>query len=92
MPYPDSRNGAVKSTAASLSALTLSEVSAMSKRFSTTASISPFHLPSRPSTPHFGSATRVSSNSNWRSSANLVSRSMLWIQNKILFSAPLLLF
>jgi hypothetical protein len=43
---PDSRKGAVKSTAASLSAFTLSEVSAMSNFFFTIASIRPFHLPS----------------------------------------------
>ena len=42
---PDSRNGAVKSTAASLSAFTLSEVSTMSNFLSTRAFISPFHFP-----------------------------------------------
>ena len=42
---PDSRNGAVKSTTASLSALILSEVRTMSNFLPISSAISPFHLP-----------------------------------------------
>lgn len=42
---PDSKNGAVKSTAASRSAFTFNEVKTMSNFFSTKAFISPFHWP-----------------------------------------------
>ena len=42
---PDSRKGAVKSTAASLSAFTFNEVRTMSNFLSTKAFISPFHFP-----------------------------------------------
>ena len=45
MVDPDSRNGAVKSTAASLSAFTLSDVRAMSNFLDTSSPIRPFHLP-----------------------------------------------
>lgn len=42
---PDSRNGEVKSTAASLSALTLRDVSTMSNFLATNSPMRPFHLP-----------------------------------------------
>ena len=43
---PDSRKGAVKSTAASLSAFIFRDVKTMSNFFSTSSFINPFHFPS----------------------------------------------
>ena len=45
MVVPDSKNGEVKSTAASLSALTLRDVSTMSNFLATSSPIRPFHFP-----------------------------------------------
>ncbi len=76
MVVPLSKNGAVKSTAASLSALILSEVKTMStlRSFSTSSLITPFQRPAR-NTPHTGSRTRTRSYSNCKSSANFSNRS-----------------